>query len=463
MIDLRNLTPTQIEAYELALSAENNDFFKDKIKKFEKAQNQEFNDSMGSYRASSQEKENFQDLLSQYLIYVENTHRSFFEKGNTKANGTLKFISKDAYTNFCNWLERAGIANTKLKGFKQEFKDKVRDAIGDQRAQADRNAKKNKRRLKGLGAILAAGALGTAAIFGTKAVMEKFQNSEDDDAKTDRIEHRVKVATPTVKEKGYVQNAYEEVVIQDEVRHQTEEFRQPQQHEIIEEIVEEVAPRRVIQEPDIVIPGKVIKEPDRVIPGKVIQEPDTIVPGRVIQQPDVVVPAPTYVQPAPTTYVQPEPTVIQQQPAVTVIDNSSPVADFLGAAAGAFVGHVVADHLDGHHRGHGRSMRRSAPPPPPSHGFGGRSCAPTVRGHRQNHNVRMDRPHRQGRPHQKICAPKPYGGIANIGRPQAGGGAFFRPKTHSGGGMSGIMKRGSKHGGFGGHPRTNRSRHSGRR
>ena len=35
MIDLRNLTPAQIEAYNLALSAENNDFFKDKIKKFE--------------------------------------------------------------------------------------------------------------------------------------------------------------------------------------------------------------------------------------------------------------------------------------------------------------------------------------------------------------------------------------------------------------------------------------------
>ena len=456
MIDLRNLTPAQIEAYNLALSAENNDFFKDKIKKFEEAQNQEFNDSMGSYRASSQEKENFQDLLSRYLINVENTHRSFFEKGNTKANGTLKFISKDAYTNFCNWLERAGIANTKLKGFKQEFKDKVRDAIGDQRAQADRNAKKNKRRLKGLGAILAAGALGTAAVFGTKAVMEKFQNSEDDDAKTDRIEHRVNIPKTTVQQRGYVQDAIEETVIIEETRHQTEEVRQPQQHEIIEEVVEEVAPRRVIQEPDIVIPGKVIQEPDRVIPGKVIQEPDTIIPGRVIQQPDIVAPAPTtYVQPA-TTYVQPATTVIPQQPAVTVIDNSSPVADFVGAAAGAFVGQVIADRLDDHHHGHGgRRIRRRAPTPPPSYRSNVGGCAP---------NIRIDRPHKQRRPHQKInCAPKPYGGIANIGHPQAGGNSFFRPKKNYGGGMSGIMKRGSNHGGHKGFPKGNHGGRHGKR
>ena len=455
MIDLRNLTPAQIEAYNLALSAENNDFFKDKIKKFEEAQNQEFNDSMGSYRASSQEKENFQDLLSRYLINVENTHRSFFEKGNTKANGTLKFISKDAYTNFCNWLERAGIANTKLKGFKQEFKDKVRDAIGDQRAQADRNAKKNKRRLKGLGAILeaaalgtAVGALGIATTWGAKAVMDKFQNSEDDDAKTDRIEHRVKVATPTVQEKGYVQDAYEEIVIQDEVRHQTEEFRQPQkviETVVVEKEVPKIVEKTVVVEKEVPVPVPV--------PQPTIEHQ---VEANTVAYQTAMTPAPTtYVQPA-TTYVQPATTVIQQQPAVTVIDNSSPVADFVGAAAGAFVGQVIADRLDDHHHGHGgRRIRRRAPTPPPSYRSNVGGCAP---------NIRTDRPHKQRRPHQKInCAPKPYGGIANIGHPQAGGSSFFRPKKNHGGGMSGIMKRGSNHGGHKGFPKGNHGGRHGKR
>ena len=450
MIDLRNLTPAQIEAYNLALSAENNDFFKDKIKKFEEAQNQEFNDSMGSYRASSQEKENFQDLLSRYLINVENTHRSFFEKGNTKANGTLKFISKDAYTNFCNWLEKAGIANTKLKGFKQEFKEKVRDAIGDQRAQADKNSKKNKRRLKGLGAILAAGALGTAAVFGTKAVMEKFANSEDDDAKTDRIEHRVNIPKTTVQQRGYVQDAIEETVIIEETRHQTEEVRQPQkviETVVVEKEVPKIVEKTVVVEKEVPVPVPV------PVPKPTIEHQ---VEANTVAYQTAMTPAPTtYVQPA-TTYVQPATTVIQQQPAVTVIDNSSPVAD-VGAAAGAFVGQVIADRLDDHHHGHGgRRIRRRAPTPPPSYSSNVGGCAP---------NIRIDRPHKQRRPHQKInCAPKPYGGIANIGHPQAGGNSFFRPKTHHGGGMSGIMKRGSNHGGHKGFSKGNHGgRHGGRR
>ncbi len=445
--NLKKLTPAQIEAYNLALSAENNDFFKDKIKKFEEAQNQEFNDSMGSYRASSKEKENFQNLLSRYLINVENTHRSFFEKKNEKANGQLKFANGRTLREFYTWLVLAGIANTEFTKFKREFKDKVRDVLRERSAQTDRNAKKNKRRLKGLGAILAAGALGTAAVFGTKAVMEKFQNSEDDDAKTDRIEHRVNIPKTTVQQRGYVQDAIEETVIIEETRHQTEEVRQPQkviETVVVEKEVPKIVEKTVVVEKEVPVPVPV--------PQPTIEHQ---VEANTVAYQTAMTPAPTtYVQPAPT-YVQPATTVIPQQPAVTVIDNSSPVADFVGAAAGAFVGQVIADRLDDHHHGHGRRMKRSAPPPSPSYRSNVDGCAP---------NIRMDRPHKQRRAHQKInCAPKPYGGIANIGHPQAGGNSFFRPKKNYGGGMSGIMKRGSNHGGHKGFPKGNHGGRHGKR
>ena len=359
MIDLRRLTPAQIEAYRLALSAENNDLFKDKLKRFKEQENQKFSDSMGSYRASAQEKETFQDLLSQYLAYVENTHRSFFGTGCKKqTNGQLEFANKTAYTNFCDWLEKSGIANTKFSNFKQEFKDKVRDVIGDQRAQADRNAKKNKRRLKGLGAILAAGALGTAAIFGTKAVMEKFQNSEDDDAKTDRIEHRVNTNKGGINQgKSYdfiettdtyaapVQSQYVtdvETVVEQDIHEQVEEVTIPQPPQIIEKTV-------VIE-----------KEVPQIIEKTVVVEKEV----------------PTYI-PAPqsTVVVAPQPVVQTVQPTTVVVDSGPSYADVSAGIIGGVVGGIVEHALDHHHhRGH-RRIGHGAPSPV---SFGGINCGPSM-------------------------------------------------------------------------------------
>lgn len=424
MIDLRRLTPAQIEAYRLALSAENNDLFKDKLKRFEKEENQKFSDSMGSYRASAQEKETFQDLLSQYLAYVENTHRSFFGTGCKKqTNGQLEFANKTAYTNFCDWLEKSGIANTKFSNFKQEFNDKVREVLSERNAQADRNAKKNKRRLKGLGAILAAGALGTAAIFGTKAVMEKFQNSEDDDAKTDRIEHRVNTNKGAVNQgKSYdfiettdtyaspVQSQYVtdvETVVEQDVHEQVEEVTIPQPPQIIEKTV-------VIE-----------KEVPQIIEKTVVKEVPTYIP---VPQPTVeqqveanTVAYQTAMAPAPTVVVAPQPVVQTVQPATVVVDSGPSYADVSAGIIGGVVGGIVEHALDHHHhRGHRRIGHRA--PSPVS--FGGRNCGP-------NRTVRAPRVQRSGN-----CGPN----IRRGGHSRIVGGSAIIPGT-KGHSMKGTMQR----------------------
>lgn len=374
MIDLRHLTPAQIEAYKLALSIENTDLFIDKLERFKEQEYQKFSDSMGSYRASSEEKETFQDLLLEYITYITYTNRSFFGTGCKKqTNGQLEFANKAAYTNFCTWLEKSGIANTKFSNFKREFNDKVRDVLSERSAQADRNAKKNKRRLKALSGMLIGAALGTATFFGTEAAVKKFKNSEDNDTKTDRIEHRVNTnkggvnqgksydfieTTDTYASPVQSQNVVDvETVVEQDVHEQVEEVTIPQPPQIIEKTV-------VIE-----------KEVPQIIEKTVVKEVPTYIP---VPQPTVeqqveanTVAYQTAMAPAPTVVVAPQPVV---QPATVVVDSGPSYADVSAGIIGGVVGGIVEHALDHHHhRGHRRIGHRA--PSPVS--FGGRNCGPS--------------------------------------------------------------------------------------